>query len=152
MGAQENPSWFSVNQYENQENPDAHYLGTGAEIFDQTAGKITHFVAAGSTGGTVTGVGRYLKERLPGVNIVMADPYGSIFYDYWKTKKVGSVGKFLVEGVGKNNIPGAMDFTVVDDMIQISDQQAFQMCADLARKEGLCVGGSAGLNVAAAVQ
>jgi cystathionine beta-synthase len=148
----ENPSWFSVNQYETLANPEGHYRGTGTEIFKQTCGKVTHFIAAGSTGGTVSGVGKFLKENVPGVKILMADPHGSIFYDYWKTKEVGTAGKFLVEGVGKNNIPGAMNFDVVDDMIQIHDQEAFQMCQDLARQEGLCVGGSAGLNVAAAIK
>jgi cysteine synthase len=148
----ENPSWFSVNQYDNLDNPQAHYQGTGAEIYQQTFGRVTHFVAAGSTGGTVSGVGRYLKQKLPGVKILMADPVGSIFYDYWKTGKVGTAGKFLVEGVGKNNIPGAMDFSVVDGMLQVTDLEAFQTCRDLACKEGICVGGSAGLNVAAAIR
>jgi cysteine synthase len=93
-----------------------------------------------------------LKEHLPDVKIVMADPIGSCFYEYWKTKKLIEPEKFLVEGVGKNNIPLAMNFDVIDDMLQISDQEAFQTCHDLACREGICCGGSTGLNVAAAVR
>ena len=92
--AKENPEWFSVSQYDNLQNPLAHYLGTGAEIFQQTSGKVTHFVAGGTTGGTMSGVGRYLKEHVPNVKIIMADPHGSIFYDYWKTQKISPSGKF----------------------------------------------------------
>ena len=137
--AASNPSWFSLNQYDNPANPLAHYHGTGKEIYSQTDGKVTHFVAAGSTGGTISGVGRRLKESKPGVKIVMADPIGSCFYEYWKTKKLTESGSFLVEGVGKNNIPLAMNFDIVDDMLQISDQEAFQMCHDLARKGATAV-------------
>jgi len=149
--ADENPDWFSVDQYNNQSNPEAHFMGTGTEIFAQCP-EITHFVAAGSTGGTITGVGRYLKEQKEGVSVVMADPYGSVFYDYWKTGELHKPGKFLVEGVGKNNIPGAMDFSVVDRMERITDTESFEMCQRLATSEGILVGGSAGLNVAAAVK
>lgn len=141
-----------MNQYENGDNPAAHYMGTGPEIWTDTAGQVTHFVAAGSTGGTVSGVGRYLKERNPKVRVVMADPVGSIFYEYHKTGVAPKAASFLVEGVGKNTIPGAMDFNVVDDMIQVTDKEAFKMCKRLAVEEGICCGGSTGLNVCAAVR
>jgi cysteine synthase len=147
-----NPTWFSLNQYDNPDNPKAHYGSTGPEIWRDTGGRVTHFVAAGSTGGTVSGTGRYLKEQNPAVKVVMSDPVGSIFFNYHKTGQLDAPGKFLVEGVGKNNIPGAMDFGVVDDMIQVSDKDAFKMCKTLARTEGICCGGSTGLNVCAAIQ
>ena len=150
--ARENPDWFSVDQYNNQSNPEAHYQSTGPEIWTQTGGRVTHFVAAGSTGGTVTGVGKFLKEMNPKVTVVMSDPCGSVFFNYWKTGVLDAPGKFLVEGVGKNNIPGAMDFSVVDDMIQVPDNLSFEMCRRLAEKEGILAGGSSGLNVAAAVE
>jgi len=150
--ATENPNWFSVNQYENPLNSRAHYNTTGNEIWNQTQGTVTDFVAGGSTGGTITGVGTLLKEKSENIKITLADPIGSIFYKYFHEKEVGTPQKFLVEGVGKGNIPGVINFDVMDDVIRVTDQEAFQTCYDLARKEGLCVGGSSGMNVAAAVK
>lgn len=153
--AKANPDWFSVNQYDNLDNPLAHYQTTGPEIWAQTAGEVTHFLAAGSTGGTISGTGRFLKEQNPEVKVVLADPVGSVFYEAWKSGDSASAkptGKFLVEGVGKNNVPGAMNLGLVDDIIRVSDTDAFATCRELAVKEGLCCGGSTGLNVRAAVQ
>lgn len=150
--ASEHPDWFSVDQYENRHNPAAHYKSVGPEIWRQTAGDVTHFVAAGSTGGTITGTGAYLKERNPGVQVVLADPTGSVFSEYFKTGVCGAGKPFLVEGVGKANIPGAMDMAVVDAVVDVDDQDAFAMCRRLSRKTGLCIGGSAGLNVEAAAR
>lgn len=153
--------YFDVNQYDNLKNPEAHYKTLGPEIWDQTKGTVTHFVAAGSTGGTISGVGRYLKEKALSevdrqhpsgeVRIVMADPIGSIFKEYYDKGSHGKAKKFLVEGVGKDTIPGALDLKVVDEMMQVSDKEAFDMCHRLAQVEGLFVGGSSGLNVHAAV-
>ncbi|KAH8097632.1 hypothetical protein JL720_529 [Aureococcus anophagefferens] len=148
--ADENPDWFSVDQYNNLDNPNGHYRSTGPEIYEQTDGEVTHFVAAGSTGGTISGIGTYLKEKKgDDVTIVLADPTGSVFKNYFKTGTLCAPKPFLVEGVGKNNIPGAMDFAVVDALVEVGDKDALKMCAKIARSTGLCVGGSSGLNVEA---
>jgi len=148
--ADENPDWFSVDQYNNLDNPNGHYRSTGPEIYEQTDGEVTHFVAAGSTGGTISGIGTYLKEKKgDDVTIVLADPTGSVFKNYFKTGTLCKPKPFLVEGVGKNNIPGAMDFAVVDALVEVGDKEALKMCAKIARSTGLCVGGSSGLNVEA---
>lgn len=150
--AKENEGWFDVNQYENQDNPEGHFLTLGPEIWEQTVGRVTHFVAGGSTGGTISGTGKFLKGKNPEIQCVLADPEGSVFYEYYMSRKVTQPLKFLVEGVGKGSIPGCMDFTVVDDVLKVSDQQAFSRCHQLARTEGLMVGGSAGLNTEAAIR
>merc|ERR1711959_101258 len=119
--------YFDVNQYENQQNPQAYYNGLGPEIWEQTAGTITHFVGAASTGGTVSGTGRYLKEQNPAIHVVMPDPVGSIFKEFYDTGKHDKAKKYLVEGVGKDSIPGALDLKVVDEILVFNDQQAFDM-------------------------
>jgi len=144
--------YFDVNQYDNPQNPEAYYLTLAPEIWAQTNGTVTHFIAAGSTGGTVSGVGRFLKEQGTGVEIIMPDPAGSIFKEaYENGGQHGKAKKFLVEGVGKDTIPGALNFDVVDRMLVVTDEEAFSMCHRLAQEEGLFVGGSAGLNIHAAV-
>ena len=143
---------FDVDQYDTQSNPQAHFDTLGPEIWAQTGGAITHFVAAGSTGGTISGTGRYLKTQSSDVNVVLADPVGSIFAEYFRSRTITKPKKFLVEGVGKGSIPGAMHFDVVDDICVVSDQEAFDMCSYLARNEGICAGGSSGLNVHAALK
>jgi cysteine synthase len=151
--AENKETYFGINQYENQLNPQTYYNTLGPEIWEQTEGKATHFVAAGSTGGTLSGTARFLKEASHGkVKIVMADPVGSIFFDYYKTGVLNEPGKFEVEGVGKEDIPGTMDFTFVDYALRVSDKEAFAMCHRMARDEGIMAGGSGGLNVHAAVQ
>jgi len=144
--------WFDMDQYDNLLNPQAHELSTGDEIWKQTSGAVTHVVAAGSTGGTITGIAECLKSRESSIQIVLADPVGSIFAE--AVENNGNHGKgssFLVEGVGKKSIPGAMNLSYIDKVVQVTDQQAFSMCHLLARSEGLCAGGSSGLNVFAAV-
>lgn len=151
--ASESPDlYFDMDQYETSSNPEGHYLTLGPEILEQTAGRITHFVAAGSTGGTISGTGKFLKENLGDVQIVLADPVGSIFTNFFNTGTLGQPSKFLVEGVGKGSIPGAMDFKVIDSVIPVSDDDAFSMCHILARTQGICAGGSSGLNVFAAIE
>ncbi len=152
--AEETPNSFRINQYDNQKNPEAHYLTTGPEIWEETHGNIDYFVASGSTGGTISGVGRYLKEKNPKIKIVMPDPIGSIYYDYFRTGKIPEGGNcsYLVEGIGEDHIAHAMDFSVVDEMMQFTDKQAFQVVRDLARKEGILAGGSSGANVWGALQ
>ncbi len=145
---------FRINQYDNLLNPEAHYLTTGPEIWKQTGGKITHYVASGSTGGTISGVSRFLKEKKPEVFSLMPDPVGSIYYDYFKTKKINNdaIGTYFVEGVGEDHIAKAMDFSLVDEMIQFTDQNAFETARLLARKEGILGGGTGGANVWAALK
>mmetsp|Transcript_7904 Transcript_7904/g.12782 ORF Transcript_7904/g.12782 Transcript_7904/m.12782 type:complete len:691 (-) Transcript_7904:214-2286(-) len=151
--AAENPEkYFDVDQYDTLSNPEGHYLTLGPEIWEQTHGTITHFIAAGSTGGTISGVGRYLKEQDPSIRVVLGDPIGSIFTEYFNKGSYGSPGKFLVEGVGKGSIPGAMDFKLIDQVVPISDQDAFDMSHRLAQTEGILAGGSAGLNVLSALR
>jgi cysteine synthase len=151
--ALEDPTlYFDMDQYETKANPQGHYRTLGPEIWEQTTGRVTHFVAAGSTGGTISGTGAFLKEQNPGVRVVLGDPLGSIFTNYFRTGEIGQPSKFLVEGVGKGSIPGAMNFDVIDQVVPVSDQQAFDTCFMLCRKEGICAGGSAGLNLFAALQ
>lgn len=149
-------NWFGVNQYDNQKNPEAYFKTLAPEIYTQTNGTITHFVAAGSTGGTASGCGRYFKSVKPDVEICLADPAGSIFSLYYKDKdpkkKYVSDKKFKVEGVGKNNIPKALHIEYMDRTIVVEDQDAFDMCHRLACEGGIFVGGSAGLNTFAAVK
>ena len=150
IAAAAEPNSFDVDQYDNLANPEAYYLSIAPEIWNQTNGEVTHFVAAGSTGGTISGIGKYLKEKNPNMEVILADPHGSCFSDYYKDGTHNGATSFLVEGVGKDSIPGAMNFDVVDYAIQISDAQAVKVCHELSQNEGMLVGGSSGLNVAAA--
>ncbi len=147
--AQSTPNSFRVNQYDNPKNPEAHYLTTGPEIWKQTQGRVTHFVASGSTGGTISGIGKYLKEQDKNIKVIMPDPVGSIYYDYFKTGKIISQGSciYQVEGVGEDHIAQAMDFSIVDDMYQFTDLDAFRTARLLASKEGIFSGGTGGANV-----
>jgi cystathionine beta-synthase len=147
--ADETPNSFRINQYDNIKNPEAHYLTTGPEIWEQCNGRITHFVSGGSTGGTISGVGRFLKEQNSVIRVVMPDPVGSIYYDYFKTGKVDhdAISSYQVEGVGEDHLALAMDFSLVDDMYQFTDDNAFTMARKLAREEGIFGGGTGGANV-----
>jgi cystathionine beta-synthase len=142
--ALETPDSFYVNQYHNLDNPEAHYEITGREIWDQTNGDFDYLVAGIGTGGTLSGVGRFLKERKPQIKIIAVDPEGSVFYDYFKSGKPGESHVYKLEGIGEDMMVGAMDFSIVDDMLQVSDQDAFNMARDMARKEGFFAGGSSG--------
>ncbi|GMT44294.1 MAG: pyridoxal-5'-phosphate-dependent protein [bacterium] len=152
--AAETPNSFRINQYDNPLNPEAHYKSTGPEIWEQTQGRVTHYVAAGSTGGTISGVGRFLKEKNPDIFTLMPDPVGSIYYDYFKTGKINpnAIGIYNVEGVGEDHIAKAMDFSLVDEMMQFTDQDAFTMARRLAHEEGILGGGTGGANIWAALQ
>jgi cystathionine beta-synthase len=144
--AREIPGGFKPGQYENPANPLSHYETTGPEIWSQTAGRITHFVAGMGTCGTITGVGRYLKERNPEVQIVGADPEGSIFSD------PNNIHTYAVEGVGEDFYPGNYDPVIVDQVIQATDRESFLMTRRLMAEEGLFTGGSCGLAAVAAVR
>jgi len=145
--AGETPNAILANQFYNQANPDAHYATTGPELWEQTEGRITHFVAAAGTGGTVTGVGRYLKEQNPNVKIIAADPVGSILAEYWRSKGANKIEgtPYKVEGIGQDKVPGTLDMSVIDDYVTVGDREAFAMARRLTREEGLFVGGSSGL-------
>ena len=145
--ASEIPNAILANQFYNDANPEAHYATTGPELWEQSEGRITHFVAAAGTGGTITGVGRYLKEKNPKIKIVAGDPTGSILAEYWRTKgenKIEGV-PYKVEGIGQDKLPGTLDMSVIDDYQTVSDRDAFTMARRLTREEGLFVGGSTGL-------
>jgi cysteine synthase len=151
--AKENPDWLMFDQYNNQLNSEAHYLTTGREIWEQTNGEVTHFVMSASTGGTISGVGRYLKEKKPNAKIILADPYGSVFHQFhYKGTTDKPTVKTEVEGAGKESLTGVIDFKYIDDVVQVHDENAFAMCKELASSEGLLVGGSAGLNAFAAIR
>ncbi|WP_336321321.1 cystathionine beta-synthase [Streptomyces lavendofoliae] len=142
----ETPGAWKPDQYSNPNNPRSHYETTGPELWDQTDGKITHFVTGVGTGGTITGTGRYLKEVSGGtVRVVGADPEGSVYSG-------GSGRPYLVEGVGEDFWPSAYDRTVTDEIVAVSDKDSFQMTRRLAKEEGLLVGGSCGMAVVAALR
>lgn len=152
--AAETPNSFRVNQYDNPKNPEAHYLTTGPEIWRQTDGRVTHYVAAGSTGGTISGTGKYLKEQNKDIKILMPDPVGSLYYHYFKTGKMPKEAScsYKVEGVGEDHLAEAMDFSVVDEMYQFTDQDAFLTARKLAEHEGVFGGGTGGANVWGAIK
>jgi cystathionine beta-synthase len=152
--ADETPNSIFANQFYNEANPEAHYQTTGPEIWEQTDGRITHFVYAAGTGGTLTGVGRYLKERNPRVQIIAGDPVGSILAEMWRSKGKGKVEgvPYKVEGVGQDKVPGTLDMSLIDEFVTVTDRESFAMARRLTREEGLFAGGSSGLIVHVAVQ
>ncbi|HEX9774700.1 MAG TPA: cystathionine beta-synthase [Actinomycetota bacterium] len=139
------PGAFQPNQYANRANPDAHYRTTGPEIWRQTAGRITHFVASIGTGGTISGTGRYLKEQNPDVQVVGADPEGSVYSG-------GSGRPYLVEGIGEDFWPETYDKTIPDRVVMVTDRDSFLTARRITREEGIFVGGSAGTAVHAALE
>jgi cystathionine beta-synthase len=155
--AEQTPNAILANQFYNDANPQAHYETTGPELWEQTEGRITHFVAGAGTGGTVTGVARYLKERNPSVQVIAADPQGSILHALWRRRtdpgvEIPAGVPYKVEGVGQDKLPGTLDLSLIDEFHTVSDRDAFAVARRLTREEGLFVGGSSGLIAHAALQ
>ena len=150
--ASETPNSFYPDQYSNPANPEAHYRTTGPELWRQTEGKITHFVAGLGTGGTISGTGRYLKEKDPNIRIIGADPYGSIFKTYKETGKIVETTPYLVEGIGQEIVPANVHIKYVDEVVNVTDRESFEMSRLLGRMEGIFCGGSTGTNLAAALR
>ena len=146
------PGAILANQFYNQVNPEAHEATTGPELWKQTEGRITHFVASAGTGGTISGTGRYLKSMDPDIRIIAGDPVGSIFAQYFETGEKGEGAPYKVEGIGNDKLPSTLWFDVIDEFHAVDDRDAFRMARRLTREEGLFVGGSAGLITHVAVQ
>ncbi len=145
---------FLLNQYDNPENIRAHYLHTGPEVWDQMEGAVDYFIACASSGGTVTGAGRFLKEMNPALKIIVPDPEGSVYHDYFHSGKIkkSAIKPYRTEGAGKHFVCGCMDFSLIDEIIRFNDDQALAAAKELAAKEGICAGLSSGAVLHAAQQ
>jgi cystathionine beta-synthase len=150
--ASETPNSFYPDQYNHPENPAAHYRTTGPEIWNDTEGKITHFVSSIGTGGTISGTGRYLKEMNPNIKVIGADPYGSIFKQYKDSGRVPEATPYLVEGIGQSLPVGNANMSVIDEIINITDRESFELARQLSRQEGIFCGGSTGTIFAGALK
>jgi cystathionine beta-synthase len=150
--ARETPNSFYPDQYSNPNNPEAHYRTTGPELWEQTEGRITHFVAGLGTGGTISGTARFLKEKNPDIRVVGADPYGSVFKTYKETGRTHEATPYLVEGIGQEVVPANVHMKYVDEIINVTDRESFELSRMLGRKEGIFCGGSTGTNLAAALR
>jgi cystathionine beta-synthase len=149
---EETPNAILANQYHNPVNPQAHYEMTGPEIWQQTGGHITHLITGMGTGGTITGVGRYLKEQNPDVQIVGVDPFGSILYELHRSGQVTTAEGYKVEGIGEDFLPSTTDLSVIDAIVQVNDRESLLMTRRLVREEGIFGGGSCGAAVAGALR
>ncbi len=148
----ETPNSFHSNQYYNPANPEAHYLSTAPEIWEQTGGELDVFVAGMGTGGTISGCGKYFKEKKPGFQIVGVDPIGSLYYEYVKTGRLTKPFSYYVEGIGEDFLPGTMNLKIIDTIIRVDDKECFNLTRDLVRLEGIFCGGSCGAAVAGAIR
>ena len=142
--AKETPNSFYLNQYHNPSNIEAHYKTTGPEIWRQAKGRLDYLVCGIGTGGTISGVGRFLKQKNPKIKVIGVDPVGSVYYSYFKTGRLGQPQVYKVEGIGEDMLCRAMDFTILDDIVQVTDKECFLMARKVATKEGMFVGGSSG--------
>jgi cystathionine beta-synthase len=150
--ARETPNAFYANQYHNPSNPEAHYRSTGPEIWEQTGGDFEVLCAGMGTGGTLSGTGRFLREKKPDLVIVGVDPVGSLYYDFVKQGRVAKPFAYKVEGIGEDFFPSTMNLKVLNDVVRVDDKECFLMARDLTRLEGLFVGGSGGAAVAGALK
>ncbi len=142
--AQETPNGYYFNQHNNRENNETHYKTTGPEIWEQMEGKIGYLVAGIGTGGTICGTAKFLKEKDPRIKVIGVDPLGSVFFDYFHSKKLVTPTPYLLEGLGDEFLIGCVDFNFIDDIYQIKDKDAFLMTRELANKESILAGGSSG--------
>ncbi len=142
--AREMKHCYFPDQHNNRENNEAHYLSTGPEIWEQMDGRIDYLVAGIGTGGTIGGIGRYLKEKDPHIQVIAVDVVGSVYTEYFHSKKLVQPSPYLLEGLGDEFIVGCADFSVIDNMVQASDRDAFRHARQLARQEGILAGGSSG--------
>ena len=151
IAAQTPNSWYP-DQYNNPKNIEAHYHSTGPEIWEQTKGRIDYLVGGIGTGGTISGAGKFLKEKNSRVKIVAVDPEGSVFYGYFKTGKVPTPHLYKVEGIGEDHLVKAVDFRIIDDIVQVNDKDSFLTARRLAKREGIFAGGSSGSAIWAAIR
>jgi cystathionine beta-synthase len=150
--AEETPNCFYANQYHNPSNPNAHYVSTGPEIWEQCGHELDVFVAGMGTGGTVSGTGKFLKQKKPDMKMVGVDPVGSLYYDFVKSGRVTKPFSYKVEGIGEDFFPSTMNLKIIDEIVRVDDKECFLMTRDLVRLEGLFVGGSGGAAVAGAIK
>jgi cystathionine beta-synthase len=150
--ANETPNAFYANQYHNPDNPSAHYRSTGPEIWEQCGPELDVLVAGLGTGGTISGSGKFLKERRPEIKLVGVDPVGSLYYDFIKDKRITKPFSYKVEGIGEDFFPSTINLDIIDEVVRVDDRECFLMTRDLVRLEGLFVGGSGGAAVAGAVK
>ncbi len=148
----ETPNGYYFDQHNNRENNETHYLTTGPEIWEQMEGRIDYLVAGMGTGGTVCGAGKFLKEKDPNIKVIAVDPEGSVFTEYFHTGKIGKAKPYLVEGLGDEFLIGCADFTILDDIIQVSDKDGFLTARKLADVEGVLAGGSSGTALSACLK
>jgi len=152
LAIQEPHGVLYANQWENLSNAEGHYRSTGPEIWQQTDGQVDAFCCAIGTGGTISGVGRYLKQQNPAVRIALTDPMGSCMYHYYKSGELRSEGNSISEGIGQGRVTANIDCAPVDDAFRVADEEALPVLFSLLSEEGLCLGGSSGINVAGAIQ
>jgi cystathionine beta-synthase len=150
--AKDTPNSFYASQYDNPDNPDTHFYKTGPEIHEQCGDSLDYLFLSIGTGGTVSGLARYLKPKNPKLKIIGIDPIGSIYFDLFYNNKMGEAHSYLIEGIGEDFLPKTMDMKSMDDIIQVGDEESFHMARKLVRNLGLLVGGSTGSAVLGAIK